>query len=137
VGDGTGTWEPGGSALPSSGDLREAASLWREHGEGVGASLVEPLRTCLRGAMQAPAGALDEAVAELDEADLGDLVRLFTIVEVLPGFEAGARSPVIALARRLKTRMDAEAYRDVVRWVRAHTDNRFLPHGSLQDRLRA
>lgn len=135
--DTTGTWEPTGPVLPGADDLRAAAQLWRSHGEQAGQALSDPLRGLLRGAMQAPAGALDETLGSLDGADLEDLLRLFTILEALPGFEAGARSPVIPIARRLKAALDADAYRELVRWVRAHTDNRFLPHGSLQDRLRA
>jgi len=52
---------------------------------------------------------------------------------VLPGFELGARSPVIALVRLLKQR--GEYPDDLTGWVKANTDNRFLPYGSLLDRL--
>ena len=139
----TGTWEPGGTVLPDSEDLLAAAALWRELGGGepsaevLEEALASPLRERLRAAMQAPRGALEETIAGLDVASAEQLVRLFTVLEALPGFEAGARSPVIPLARHLKTQLDGEAFAELVRWVRAHTENRFIPHGSLQDRLRA
>ena len=133
----TGTWEPGGATLPGADDLAAAAGLWRTHGEAVGEHLEAPLRARLRAAMQAPPGALDEAIADLADADAVDLARLFTIVEAQPGFAAGARSPVVPLARPLRARLDGEAFAELVSWIRAHTENRFLPHGSRQDRLRA
>jgi len=73
------------------------------------------------------------AAASLDSGDLVALIRLFTLAERLPGWESGARSPVIPLARLLKSRGDYPE--DLTAWIRAHTSNRFLPYGSLLDRL--
>ena len=62
------------------------------------------------------------------------LIRLFTLAEQrFPAWEAGAESPVIPLARTLKQR---NAYpTGLTAWIRAHSTNRFLPYGSLMDRL--
>ncbi len=62
------------------------------------------------------------------------LIRLFTLAEEqLPGWEAGAQSPVIALVRVLK---DRGTYPQALTgWIKASSSNRFLPHGSLMDRL--
>lgn len=139
----TGTWEPDGPALPDAADLAAAAACWRAHGsdepdlQALAAALDVPLRDRLRGAMQAPAGTLADALAELSAEDAADLARLLTVLEAVPGFEAGARSPVVPLMKGLRPQLDREAYAELVRWIRAHTENRFLPHGSLQDRLRA
>ncbi len=73
------------------------------------------------------------AAAELDSTQLIDLIRLFTLAERLPGWEAGSRSPVIALAQELKRRGDYPE--DLTSWIKGNTDNRFLPYGSLMDRL--
>jgi hypothetical protein len=73
------------------------------------------------------------AAAPLDSGDLVALIRFFTLAERLPGWESGARSPVIPLARLLKSRGDYPE--DLTAWIRAHTGNRFLPYGSLLDRL--
>ena len=73
------------------------------------------------------------AAAELASSQLVSLVRLFTLAERLPGWEAGARSPVIPLAAALKDRGDYPD--DLTAWIKANTDNRFLPYGSLMDRL--
>lgn len=61
-------------------------------------------------------------------------IRFFTLAEAkLAGFEAGAKSPVVPLARVLRQRGEHTA--DLTRWIKAHTSNRFLPHGSVMDRL--
>ena len=73
------------------------------------------------------------AAVGLDPAELVALIRLFTVAERLPGWAAGPGSPVIPLARELKKR---GAYPDdLTAWIKARTDNRFLPYGSLLDRL--
>ncbi len=73
------------------------------------------------------------AVSGLDSAEIVALVRFFTLAERLPGWESGARSPVIPLAAALKARGDYPE--DLTGWIKARTDNRFLPYGSLMDRL--
>ncbi len=73
------------------------------------------------------------AAGELDSDRLIALIRLYTLAERLPGWEAGPRSPVIPLAAELKKRGDYPD--DLTAWIKANTDNRFLPYGSLMDRL--
>ncbi len=69
----------------------------------------------------------------LDHLQLIDLVRFFTLAERLPGWQAGDRSPVIALMAELRKR---DAVPPLLgNWIRRSTDNRFLPWGSLQSRL--
>ena len=137
MGDSTGTWDPSAPAAPAGADLAQAAQLWSEHGDACIALLPDGLRQTLRNAMQLPRGALEPAIETFDAATLEALVRLFTCIEAEPGFEAGARSPVIPLARRLRPLMTPDHFSDLVRWIRDRSDNRFIPHGSLQDRLRA
>ena len=131
-----GTWTPGAPALPTLEDFREAAARWKREDASSIASLGGELRRRLQAAMQAPAGALDPDLDALDAEELDALARLFTVIEQEPGLEAGAKSPVIALCRRLRRHLDADAFAELIRWIRVHSDNRFLPHGSLQDRLR-
>ena len=62
--------------------------------------------------------------------------RALTLAEeTIPGCEAGARSPVIALARILRDRGDYP--HDLTSWIRRVSSNRFLPYGSLMDRLQS
>lgn len=75
-----------------------------------------------------------EKSATLSDAQIVALIRLFTLgEEQYPEWAAGAASPVIALVRELKTRGTYDA--DITRWIKAHSSNKFLPHGSLLDRL--
>lgn len=60
--------------------------------------------------------------------DIIALIRLFTLVEALPGWDAGSKSPVIALVGILKKRNAFTA--DIRKWIKKNTDNRYLPHGS-------
>ena len=73
------------------------------------------------------------AAKKLTDEDVERLIRLYTLAEKLPGWEAGAKSPVIALAAALKERGVWPG--DLTAWIRANTDNRFLPYGNLMDRL--
>lgn len=81
-------------------------------------------------------GSADWAAAgvALGDAKVIALIRLFTLAEAeFALWEAGAKSPVVPLAALLKKR---GAYpEDLTAWIKAHTSNRFLPYGSLLDRL--
>jgi hypothetical protein len=75
------------------------------------------------------------AIAErLADADLVALVRLFTLAESrLAGWESADGSPVVPLVAVLNRRGSRPA--DLTGWIKANSDNRFLPHGNLMDRL--
>ena len=70
----------------------------------------------------------------LDDKEVIALLRLFTLAEgKLSGWAAGAKSPVIIMAAALRRR---RAYpQDLTTWIKANTENRFLPYGNLMDRL--
>jgi len=65
---------------------------------------------------------------------LAKWLRVVVLAEVrLPGCERGAKSPAILMARTLRAR---NAYpKELTPWIRSVSDNRFLPYGSLLDRL--
>ena len=70
---------------------------------------------------------------ELD-ATVEAWIRVLTLVERdFSGFEAGSRSPVLTLIKVLKSRNALSG--DLFEWIKSHTQNRFLPYGSLADRL--
>lgn len=70
----------------------------------------------------------------MEDSAIIDLIKLFTLAESrLSGWESGAKSPVVALAALLRRR---DAYpKELTSWIKANTSNRFLPYGSLMDRL--
>jgi len=75
-----------------------------------------------------------KAAQALDDERLVALIRFFTRAEMaFAGWKGGDRSPVIALAAELKRRGAFPA--DLTRWIRTNSDNRFLPYGSLMQRL--
>jgi hypothetical protein len=66
----------------------------------------------------------------LPEDDLLHLIRFFAVAENLPGWEAGADSPVIPLAKILRQR-GARLDKPLLRWLREVNENRYLPYGPL------
>jgi hypothetical protein len=71
-----------------------------------------------------------QEATHLSFVEIEALIRFFTLAEMqLPGWEGGNRSPVIYLAKILKTR--GEFSTELKKWVKANTDNRYLPNGSV------
>ncbi|MDE0420356.1 MAG: hypothetical protein OXK76_05630 [Gammaproteobacteria bacterium] len=62
-------------------------------------------------------------------------LRVLTLAEAsVAGCDVGAKSPVIVLARMLRERGDYPA--ELTAWIKSVSSNRFLPYGSLMDRLK-
>ena len=124
-----GAWEP-------------ARELGASHAEALDGALPS-LRTkdvgdetarLLREVVNAHARAQAQLFAGRDSARLTDWLRVLTLAEaIVPGCEAGAKSPVIALARTLRDRGDYPPSLTV--WIHSVSRNRFLPYGSLKDKL--
>ncbi len=75
-----------------------------------------------------------DAAEAMAVADIVALIRLFTLGEMMfSSWRAGAKSAVVPLVRVLKRR--GEINPELISWIKATTDNRFLPHGDLMDRL--
>ncbi|WGL18150.1 hypothetical protein PVT68_07590 [Microbulbifer bruguierae] len=73
---------------------------------------------------------LEQAV-QLDDARIWALIRFFTLAEMqLQDWQGGAESPVIPLAKCLRQRKSPLS-REQLLWIRAHSDNRYLPYGPL------
>jgi len=71
-----------------------------------------------------------DAADPLTDADVIHLIRFFAVAENLPGWAAGARSPVIPLAALLRRR-GVRLEKPLLQWLREVNDNRFLPYGPL------
>jgi hypothetical protein len=138
------------------GNLMSVGS-WQPDGEITALDAAVVTRLCAAAASEAPAFGLSAAeISELavyardggagSPVDWGaaagpigadllvGLIRLFTRAEMaFPAWKGGDRSPVIALAAELKKR---GCYpQGLNAWIRANSDNRFLPYGSLTRRL--
>ncbi len=65
------------------------------------------------------------------EDQLRHLIRFFTRAEMLlASWDAGSKSPVIALVKILKNK-GAALDKDFILWIKHNTTNRYLPHGPL------
>ncbi|MFT6956968.1 MAG: hypothetical protein ACJAYC_001974 [Halieaceae bacterium] len=84
----------------------------------------------LAGLMKADHSQWIAAVKPLADVEIIHLIRFFTIAESLPGWEAGAESPVIPLAKTLRKR-GQRLDKDLLLWLRDVSDNRYLPYGPL------
>lgn len=84
----------------------------------------------LAGLMLIEHSAWMEAAENRTDDDLRHLIRFFAVAENLPGWEAGAKSPVIPLAKALRKR-GARLDKAFLQWLREVSDNRFLPYGPL------
>ncbi|MEQ8857018.1 MAG: hypothetical protein RIC56_00085 [Pseudomonadales bacterium] len=129
-------WDPNAGAAARLDDralrrLLEAAGRLNELRFGLDAAAAGDLAPLARDGAGVDWAAAGEP---LSDADIVALIRLFTRAEkVLAGWESGDASPVIALARELKRRGRYPA--ELTAWIRANSDNRFLPYGNLMDRL--
>lgn len=126
------SWDPSATSLTSRHRviLNHAASQL----ESETLQLTEDEQALLRPTMVVEAGVWLTFVAEESNASVEAWIKVLTLVERdFNGFEAGNRSPVLTLINVLKSR-DALPD-DLFTWIKSHTQNRFLPYGSLADRL--
>ncbi len=73
----------------------------------------------------------ENTLKNIDNNNLLALVRFFTVAEhSLPHWHGGEKSPVIWISRYLR-RQGAPLSREHVLWIKEHSNNRFLPNGSI------
>lgn len=132
--DDVGTWDP--TAAPVLGDRQvELIGKACRHLDAADLGLTVAERGELASLMTAAGEVWAERVNSASSDVLVAWIRFLTLAESrLPGFEAGSKSPVILIARVLRSRGDYPE--NLNAWIRANTDNRFLPYGSLADRLK-
>ena len=129
-----GTWQPdkGDVALDATLVARLTSLASQIETPTLGLAADEVVR--FAALMRRPREAWSAVAKNLVDGDLVTLIRFFTLAEQrLPNWEAGAQSPVIPLAAELRAR--GTYPKELTRWIKASTRNRFLPWGSLADRL--
>jgi hypothetical protein len=71
------------------------------------------------------------SVNDLSNDELIELIQFFTRAEkLISGWDAGKESPAIWIHKVLRQRGE-KLSRDMLLWIRANTDNRFIPNGGL------
>ncbi|MEK9820854.1 MAG: hypothetical protein VXA40_08955 [Gammaproteobacteria bacterium] len=128
---GVDVWEPGGGSADVSID-ETLLEKFIEAGHFLEEPLTEGFLTNYDIANEShvmQAGVEAWAATEvLPVEDILVLIKLFTLIEALPGWDAGSKSPVIALSKLLKRRNAFTP--DIRKWIKSNTDNRYLPYGS-------
>ena len=126
-----GSWDPD---LVLSQQHRDILNRAAEALDKPGLDMRSDARQSIQAAVQAsPKIWLDFVDGEVDTR-IVQWIKVLTLIEgEVLGFDLGAKSPVITLVRLLKKR---DKYpNDLTAWIKSHTKNRFLPYGSLADRL--
>ncbi len=70
-----------------------------------------------------------QSIKNLPTAQLVSLIQLLTVLEEQHSWGLAEKSPVIALFKQL--RKIAGIDKTLVQWVKAHSENQFLPFGPL------
>lgn len=126
------SWDPSATSLTSRHRVILNHAALQLESETL--QLTDDEQALLRPTMVVEAEAWLTFVAEESNASVEAWIKVLTLVERdFNGFEAGNRSPVLTLINVLKSR-DALPD-DLFTWIKTHTQNRFLPYGSLADRL--
>ena len=129
-----GSWDPASEVRPDAALLTRLAGIGRLTPEDPADALSEDEVRAFAPLMRLVADDWAPLLSALDDALLVDLVRFFTVAEMkLAGWEGGDRSPVIAMVKVLRGRKSYPP--ELTRWIKDRTDNRYLPYGSLLDRL--
>ncbi len=124
-----GEWNPSATTtetetLPTNDELRQLAAA-----SGTPADVSEPLRTRATNWIRNDQSEWEQAISELEDAELINVAFFYIRAEqTLSGFESGANNPAIRIFRYLKSQ-GRKPDKDIVRKMKAETDNRFIPHG--------
>ena len=129
-----GTWNPSERitelSTPVLDELLAAATRSIDEDFGLSQTAVERLA----GSANTNRADWRAALQNLDGDQIIALMRFYTLAEGrFPAWQAGSNSPVIPLARALRARGAWPP--ELTAWIKRHTDNKFLPYGSLLDRL--
>jgi len=127
-----GQWNPNASTLASVHGqlLSKGARKLESPNLGLSQDELANLRPVIRQSGET----WESFIIEQPSQILVDWIKVLTILEKdVSGFELGDKSPVITLYRILKHR--EELPEDLLSWIKAHSNNRFLPYGSLLNRM--
>ena len=131
-----GSWDPAADAAAHSvtidpDTLQKLIAFSRDSQLDALDSLIDGAQSqALAGLMKIAHDQWLAAAEAMSNDDVLHLLRFFAVAENLPGWEAGAESPVIPLARTLRRR-GQKLDKGLLRWLREVSENRYLPYGPL------
>jgi len=132
-----GSWNPEGDTQNSGFEIEEnilqrfISTSEQDQLAALKDVLPEALQTQQSPLMSQTKEAWFAAAEPFDNEQLQHLVRFFTLAEMqLTGWEAGAESPVIWIVKLLRRRK-APPSKELLLWIKANSDNRFIPNGAL------
>ena len=127
--DSVGVWEPRGPVRLDTEKLHHLVHTMAEADPDDLAKSFSPEEIRNEAGLMQQSEDAWQVASSLEDADIETLIRFFTLAEMqFPGWEAGKHSPVIYLVRILKHR---GSFTPALRkWIKANTDNRYLPYGS-------
>ena len=127
-----GVWDPSKGAESKSVDaatLERFTALANEISDATGVGDLEEAGVASDSWVMSLDSKAWQLATNLSSADIEQLIRLFTLLErQVPGWDAGNKSPVIPLVKLLKARNCFSP--ELRKWIKANTDNRYLPYGS-------
>lgn len=126
------SWDPSATSLTS--EHRVILNHATSQLESETLSLTNDEQALLRPTMLVDSETWESFVTTESNGSIAAWIKVLTLIERdFNGFEAGNRTPVLTLIRVLKSRNALPE--GLFAWIKAHTQNRFLPYGSLADRL--
>lgn len=78
---------------------------------------------------QVDASIWQNAVENLNDEQLIEVIKLLTSLETSKNWDLAEKSPVIAVFKAYKKKSGVN--RELVKWVKTHSDNQYLPFGPL------
>jgi len=129
-----GVWQPDENGVTLDSATLERLALAAQHIDAPTFGLTPREVARFASVMRHAPSQWTALLGEQADARLIELVRFFTLAEMrLAGWEAQAQSPVIPIVAELRRRKSYPA--QLTSWIKSNTTNRFLPYGSLLDKL--
>lgn len=118
--------------LPDEGLLRLFIGLSeKENLESMKEQLPQSIIETHQGLMRLQIHVWKPLIEQFQDEELYHLIRFFTRAEMLlPGWDAGADSPVVCLAKFLRQRK-VPLNKQQLLWIKTHSTNKFIPNGAL------
>lgn len=127
---GAGVWEPSKLVRPEADTLRYFIDVVSRCGDDGLVDAMDAAAIVDNAGLMQLSEDVWQVANDFSDEELVQLIRFFTLAEMqLEGWAGGKKSPVIYLVRILRQRGSFDT--SLRRWIKANTDNRYLPYGSL------